>query len=167
MRRKIAWIYQPYHEARFDGRVARMTEPEMRMIIESVEDRISRHIAGENSEIPLEGRYEKIGGGPGWTLTKETSPASRMAMYNDGIAAFAALVATNADGSFVYALGRRSVWTRFNLQKIYSRLNEEESHIVTDKNKWGGSNTIGGSPRETGSNLSPGKLQAIINSLIF
>ena len=167
MRRKIAWIYQPYHEARFDGRVSRMTQAEMRTIIDSVEDRISRHIAGENSELPLEGHYEKIGGGPGWTLTKETGPASRMSMYNDGIAAFAALVATNADGSFVYVLGRRSVWTPFNLQQIYSRLNEEESHIVTNKNKWGGSNTIGGSPRETGSNLSPFKLQAIINSLIF
>ena len=166
MRRKMAWIFQPYNEARFNGRVAQMEEGEMRSIIESVEARISSHIIGEGAELRLEGHYEKIGGGPGWTLTKETGPASRMAMYNDGISAFAALVAEKPDGSFVYTLGRRSVWTPFNLQKLYSRLNEEEPNIISDSNKWGGSDTIGGSPRDTASKLSPKKLQEIINAIL-
>jgi hypothetical protein len=166
MRRKMAWIFHPYNEARFNGRVAQMEEGEMRSIIESVEARISSHIIGEGAELPLEGHYEKIGGGPGWTLTKETGPASRMAMYNDGISAFAALVAEKPDGSFVYTLGRRSVWTPFNLQKLYPRLNEEEPNIISDSNKWGGSDTIGGSPRDTASKLSPKKLQEIINALV-
>lgn len=165
MRRKMAWIFQPYNEARFEGIVARMEQAEMRTIIESVEDRIGRHVIGEGGEIPLEGHYEKIGGGSGWTLTRETGPASRMAMYNDGITAFAALVAER-DGSYVYAFGRRSVWTPFNLQRLYSRLNEEESDIVNDHNKWGGSDTIGGSPRETGSRLSPGRIEEIINAAL-
>jgi len=166
MRRKMAWIFQPYNEARFNGRVARMAEGEMRSVIESVEDRISSHITGEGSELCIEGHYEKIGGGPGWTLTKETGPASRMAMYNDGISAFAALVAEKPDGSFVYTIGRRSVWTSFNLQKLYARLNEEEPNITGNGNKWGGSDTIGGSPRYTASKLSPKKLQEIINATV-
>jgi hypothetical protein len=166
MRRKMAWIFQPYNEARFNGGVAQMEEGEMRSVIESVEARISSHIIGEGAELRLEGHYEKIGGGPGWTLTKETGPASRMAMYNDGISAFAALVAEKPDGSFVYTLGRRSVWTPFNLQKLYSRLNEEEPNIISDSNKWGGSDTIGGSPRDTASSLSPKKLQEIINATL-
>jgi hypothetical protein len=163
MRRKMAWIFQPYHEARFNGRVAQMEEAEMRKIIEFVEDRIDRYFLDKSGELPLKGNYETIGGGAGWTFTKETGPASRMAMYNDGITAFAALVVEKSDGSFVYTLGRRSVWTPFYLQKLYVRLNEEESHLVTDSNRWGGSDTIGGSPRDTGSRLSPERLQEIIN----
>lgn len=166
MRRKMAWIFQPYHEARFKGRVARMEETEMRSIIESVEYRISRHTLGDDSELRLEGNYEKIGGGLGWTFTRETGPASRMAMYNDGITAFAALVAEKQDGSFIYTLGRRSVWTPFILEELYSALNEAERGIVNDNNRWGGSDTIGGSPRETGSRLSPSELQEIINSTL-
>jgi hypothetical protein len=166
MRRKIAWIFQPYHEARFNGGVARMEGAEMRGIFESVEARISSHVSGDDSELKLEGNYERIGGGSGWTFTKETGSASRMAMYNDGITAFAALVAGKPDGSFIYTLGRRSVWTQFNLQELYSVLNEAEPDIVNDGNKWGGSDTIGGSPRETGSRLSPSRLQEIINSTL-
>lgn len=164
MRKKMAWIFQPYHEARFNGSVAQMQETEMRKIIESVEDRIDRYFLDKGGELSLKGDYETIGGGSGWTFTKETGHASRMAMYHDGITAFAALVVEKPDGSFVYTLGRRSVWTPFNLQKLYVRLNEEESHIVTDSNRWGGSDTVGGSPRDTGSRLSPERLQEIINA---
>lgn len=166
MRRKMAWIFQPYHEARFDGRVAEMGEADMRHIIESVEARIHLYFLDEGRELSLKGNYEAIGGGNGWTLTKETGPSSRMAMYDDGITAFAALVAEKPDGTFVYTLGRRSVWTPFNLGRLYARLNEEESDIVTESNRWGGSNTVGGSPRNTGSRLSPEKLQEIINAAL-
>ena len=166
MRRKMAWIFQPYNEARFSGEIARMEQAEMRIIIESVEDRINRYVLGERGEVPLKGHYERIGGGSVWALTRETGPASRMAMYNDGITAFAALVTGKNDGSYVYTLGRRSVWTPFNLQELYSRLNAEEAAIVNDQNRWGGSDTVGGSPRETGSRLSPERLEEIINSVI-
>ncbi len=164
MRKKMAWIFQPYYKARFDGKVAQMEETEMRAIIKSVEERIDRYFLDESGEISLKENYEIIGGGVDWTFTKETGPASRMAMYNDGITAFATLVAENADGSFVYTLGRRSVWTPFSLQKLYERLNEEESDVITDSNRWDGSDTIGGSPRGTGSRLSPERLQEIINA---
>jgi hypothetical protein len=166
MRRKIAWIFQPYYEARFDGRLAQMQESGMRSLIESVETRISNYIFDGGGELHLKGHYEKLGGGAGWTLTKETGPASRMAMYDDGITAFAALVAEKPDGSFVYTLGRRSVWSPFNLRDLYSRMNEAEADIVNAANKWGGSDTIGGSPRDTGSKLSPQELQEIINDLM-
>lgn len=138
MRRKLAWIFKPYNEARFDGRLAQMQEPGMRDLIESVEARITSYVLDGGDELHLKGHYEKLGGGPGWVLTKETGPASRMAMYNDGITAFAALVAEKPDGSFLYTIGRRSVWSPFNLQDLYSRLNAAEDDIVNGANKWGG-----------------------------
>lgn len=163
MRRKMAWIFAPYNDARFKGKIAVMDAAEMRNVIESVEARINQHILGEGQELVLEGHYEKIGGGNGWTMTKETGPASRMAMYEDNIAAFVALVAQRNDGAYVYTLGRRSIWVTFDLPKLYRTLNGIESSIVFDGNRWGGSDTVGGSPRETGSRLPPYKLQEIIN----
>lgn len=166
MRRKMAWIFQPYNDARFYGKVAKMDAGEMRNVVESVEKRISEHIFNEGGELPLEGNYEKIGGGNGWTFTKETGPASRMAMYNDGIKAYVTLIAEKEDQSFVYTIGKKSDWVRFPLDKLYKVLNKREAEIVTALNKWGGSNTIGGSPRETGSKINPDQLQEIINSLV-
>lgn len=167
MRRKMSWIFEPYNDVRFHGKVAHMGEADMRNVIQSVEIRINSYIFGEGGELPLEGHYEKIGGGTGWALTKETGSASRMAMYNNGIAAFAAIIAEKTDGSFIYTLGRKSVWVPFDLPKLYRRLNREEKKIVTKKNRWDGSDTIGGSPRETGSRISPKELEEIINSTLF
>lgn len=166
MRRKMAWIFEPYNDARFKGKIADMGAAEMRNVMESVEARITQHILGEGQELALEGHYEKIGGGNGWTMTKETGPASRMAMYQDKIDAFVALVAQRSDRAYVYTLGRRSVWVPFDLPKLYRTLNEIESTLVVNGNRWGGSDTIGGSPRETGSCLSPEKLQEIINKTL-
>lgn len=164
MRRKMAWTFEPYLIARFDGRVATMDSGEMTNVVEAVENRLTEHVNGSGGEIALEGHYERIGGGKGWALTKETGPASRMAMYNEGVKAFVAQVADKGDGSYVYTIGRNSVWTPFRLDKIYRVLNDAESDIVNDDNKWGGSDTIGGSPRNTGSRLTPEQVQDIINS---
>ena len=162
MRRQMAWIFEPYNEARFHGRLAKMDEGEMKEIIESVEERIDDYVLGKGKELSLEGHYEKIGGGKDWALTKETGTASRRAMYEDGINAFATLVEEREDDYYVYVLGKKSAWVPFDIKKLYKRLNEEEG-FTDEHNKWGGSNVIGGSPKETGSKLPPEKLEEIIN----
>jgi len=164
MRRQMAWIFEPYNEARFHGRVAQMDVAEMKNVIEVVEGRISSHIFGETGEIPLEGNYERIGGGDRWAFVRETGPASRMAMYNNGIKAFISLVAEKQDGSRVYSLGRKSVWIPFDIPNLYCLYNKEEGEIITPSNKWGGGDTTGGSPRETGSMIKPERLEEITNS---
>lgn len=163
MRRQMAWIFEPYNSERFAGRVSSMGEGEMQNVIEAVERRINEYVFGMCGELALEGHYERIGCGDGWVMTRETGPASRMAMFNDGVIAYIALIAEKQDGSFVYTLGRRSVWTPFDLPRLYACLNAIEKDIVTPHNRWGGSDTVGGSPRETGSKLSPKELQEMIN----
>ncbi len=159
----MAWIFDPYNKARFEGRVAQMNAPEMKNIVESVENRINTYIFGDAEELPLEGHYERIGGGENWSLVKETGPASRMSMYHDGINAFVSLVAKK-DSSMVYTIGRKSVWIPFDLPKLYEKLNLAEGDSIEKTNFWGGSDTIGGSPRKTGSKLTPEDIQKIINS---
>ena len=138
----------------------------MRSIIEAVNSRISQHIFSEGGELPLKGHYEKIGGGNGWIMVKETGPASRMAMYNDGIKAFVAQVSVKPNGNSVYVIGRKSVWTPFDIPKLYQKFNEAENELIKNGNLWGGSDTIGGSPRETGSSLSTEDLTRIIKEQI-
>ena len=166
MRRQMAWIFEPYNKARFEGKVPQMDSLQMKEIIEKVEKRIDSFVVGESSEIPLEGNYEKIGGGDKWALINETGPASRMAIYDDNVKAFVTLVTKKPDNTYVYTIGRKSVWIPFNIPKLYHALNEEEGDIITRNNKWGGSNTIGGSPRERGSTIEPKRLEEIINSHI-
>ena len=158
----MAWIFEPYNGARFTGRVAQMGTNEMKNLMDSVEGRIDSYIFGSPGELSLEGHYERLGGGDGWVFKRETGPASRMAMYDDGICAYIALVAEKPDSSFVYTLGRKSVWTPFDITSLYDILNKEEDDIITSTNKWAGSDLIGGSPRQTGSRIPPDKLQEII-----
>ncbi|MBW2970893.1 hypothetical protein KY320_01900 [Candidatus Woesearchaeota archaeon] len=159
MRRRMAWIFEPYNLARFDGSLATMDAGGMAAVIESIGRRITEYSLGRGDERPLEGNYERIGGGDGWTMTRETGPASRLAMYNDGIKAYIALVAEKEDGSFVYTIGRKSSWVRsLRNDWLYRGLNRLEANIVTKENMWGGSDTIGGSPKKTGSKVPPERL---------
>ncbi|MCB1190827.1 MAG: hypothetical protein H7A23_07880 [Leptospiraceae bacterium] len=169
MRRKMAWIFKPYNDARFAGKIAEMGEREMRNIIEAVEVRITKHIYNEGEELALEGHFERLGGGTIWAFTNETGPASRMAMYEAGVNAFASVVAEKEDGSRVYTLGRASVWVPFDLPRLFKALNKEEAKYVEigPMNKWAGSDTIGGSPRQTGSKIEPKKLQEIIETTLY
>jgi len=58
---------------------------------------------------------------------------------------------------------RMSDWIRFPIKRFFDLLNEKERDIITETNKWSGSTNTGGSPRETGSRLSPSELEKIIN----
>ncbi|MBS3140666.1 hypothetical protein J4405_00810 [Candidatus Woesearchaeota archaeon] len=160
IRRQLAWIFEPYNNARFKGTLHNLDSDGVRNIIETVSGRITEHVFNGGQELALEGHYEVIGGGDTWKLTKETGPASRMAMYNDKIKAFISLVGEK-DGRFFYVMGRKSVWVPFDIPALYKYLNGIDTGI-TDNNKWGGSNTIGGSPRLTGSSLDPNSIEIAV-----
>ena len=164
-RRRMAWVFEPYNEVRFAGELKSASAATMRNIIESVHGRITEHVMGKGKEMALEGFFKKVGGGDGWSLTEETGPSSRLAMFNEGVKAYIAIVGRMND-NYVYTIGRLSEWIQFPLERLYDRLNKEEEEAgnkITESNRWGISNTIGGSPRETGSVLSPEKLQEIVN----
>lgn len=160
--RKLAWIFEPYQRARAEGALTEMTADGMKSTIEAVCGRINKYGLGEAEEIAVEGHYNVIGGRPDWSMVEETGPAARMAMFAAGITAFVSVL---GDGRFV--LGKRSVWTAFPLEEIYDALNKaEKKGLVAKDNLWDGSNTVGGSPRKTGSSLTPKRLEAIVNKTI-
>jgi len=81
-RRQMAWIFEPYNEARFKGNLKDLDGSQMRTIIEAVCGRITSHVLGKGEELALEGSYERIGGVPGLPIIKETGPAARMVLKN-------------------------------------------------------------------------------------
>lgn len=150
--RKMAWIFEPYRDARSNKRLSTMNSKTMRIIIESVMSRISETVMGNAKELPIDTQYEILHKGTGWSLVKESGTAARMIMYSSGIHAFVSLI---EDGRYVIA--RRSTWTHFPVEQLYEHLNSLEGHTT-----WGGSNIIGGCLRGKGSKFSPKELFEII-----
>ena len=163
--RKMAWIFDPYNQARYSERLKNLDAEGMRTIVEAVCSRISRYVIDGGEELPLNGQYERLGGGSDWALVKETGPAARKALYAYGIKAFVSLVGNHGCDN-VYSIGRWSPWTKFNMKRIMKALNKEE-HKDRSRRKcnWGPIDenaTIGGSPRDCGSRLSPDEVAAIV-----
>ncbi len=163
--RERAWIFEPYVEARTGGRLGNMKGPEMRNVIESVGSRINDYVEGRGKQIPVETDYEQIGSGNGWVMIIEKGSEARTAMFSRGINAFVS-VRNNGDDSWIYSLGKKSTFIPFPITQLYSVLNRVERIDKKSGNYWGGSEIIGGSPRRTGSRLSPEQLERIINDFL-
>jgi hypothetical protein len=161
---RLAWIYEPYTRARTDGSIYSMSKKEMQDILRSVCARIDAAIDGRAEKIELDTRYEKIGGGPGWQLINEEGPYARTKLFSEKIKAYVALV-ENREDAYAYTIGKMSPFVMFPLERIYGALNKAEG-LFSQDNCWGGSTIIGGSPRKTGSRLSPEQIQKVINDCI-
>ena len=162
--RKQAWIYEPYTNARADGSIYHMSKNKMENILWSVCDRIDSAISGHSVEIDLDTSFETIGGGASWQLIFERGPYARTKLFSEGIKAYVALVESSG-GSYSYTIGKMSPFVNFPIDRIYKALNKAEN-LSSQENCWGGSPIIGGSPRKTGSQLSHGKVEKVINDCI-
>jgi hypothetical protein len=164
MLRKQAWIYEPYTRARTDGSIYHMSKNEMLQILWSVCDRIDSAIAGQSVEIDLDTTFETIGGGDGWQFIIEEGSYARTKLFSEGVKAYVSLI-NSREGYYFYTIGKMSPFVKFPVNRIYEALNKAED-LSSPENCWGGSPIIGGSPRKTGSRLSPDKVAKVINDCI-
>ena len=158
---QIAWVMEPYRKFRLSGGLDNRDPDSFLNVITNVCNRIEQHIIGNSESIPLDIRYEKVGGGKEWVLIREVGPYGRQGAFADGIRAFVS-VRERPDGKWTYSIGRASEFIPFDVTKIISTLNQYE----TGPDRWGGGTTIGGSPRTTGSCISPERVSEIINRLL-
>jgi len=156
---ELAWVFEPYRQFRLNGGLEKRDPTSFRSIIFDVELRIMSYVTGHGKTIPLDTRYDVIGGGNGWVMVKEIGAHARTGMFGDGIKAYVS-VRERKDGKFTYTLGKLSPFIPFDLLKLTAIFNKEENS--TDTDKWGGGNNIMGSPRVAGSSLSPERLSQII-----
>ncbi len=167
-RRVMEWIFESYSDERYHGRLHELDATEMGAFIEEVNGRISSYVFEGGKELALAGEYKTLGGGDGWLFVHETGPGARVALMRNKVAAFVSLVEERLTGARDYVLWRKSGWIRaFDNTQLYPRLdaleNELNPGIITEANQWNGSDTVGGSPRETGSFIPPDK---IVESII-
>ncbi|MBN1870975.1 MAG: hypothetical protein JW800_00215 [Candidatus Omnitrophica bacterium] len=159
---KIGWVFEPYRKFRLNGGLDRKHKKEYLEIIGQVGERIASYVKNKAKKVPLNTQYKKIGGGKDWTMVEEIGADARTGLYRDNLHAYVSVRKIN-DKRWVYTIGRMSLCIPFDIQKILTALNKEEANPV---DKWGGSNTIGGSPRVNASKLPPQEVAKIINSAI-
>lgn len=113
---------------------------------------------GTGSTRSLDTRYERIGGGKGWSMVREIGAQARTGMIASGVRAYVS-VRRRADGAWAYTVGRVSPFVPFNVPAILRELDAaEDPHRGT----WGGGNLVGGSPRLRGSSLQPSDVARIV-----
>ncbi len=156
---ELEWIFQPYRQFRQSGGLDRRDPAAFTSIVEDVEHRILRHIVGEGEAVPLDTRYQRIGGNTFWAMISEIGSQGRTGAFADGIRAYV-IVRERSDGRWAYTIGRVSPFVRFPVSDILARLCEIEGA------RWGGGNTIGGSPRATGSTLDPQTVERTIRNIL-
>lgn len=158
----LMWVFNPYHRFRVGGGLDKRDPDDFREVIEDIGRRIMADITGHGERLELDTRYDRVGGGCGWTMVREVGSNARLGVYSDGIQAFVA-VRERADGKFVYTLGRSSNFIPFPVPKFLKALNAEEGN---DGDPWGGSDIIAGSPRSSGSRLTPDEVTRIIDDVL-
>lgn len=166
---ELAWIFEPYRQFRLNGGLDKRDTNSFKSIITDVENRIMHHILGQGEKIPLDTRYNIIGGGNGWSMVEEIGAHARTGMFGDGIKAYVSVrkgqQLNKLDQRYIYTLGKLSPFIPFDLLKLTEAFNKEDV-CVTENDKWGGGNNIMGSPRIAGSSLDPDQLFKLIKETL-
>ena len=160
---KLMWVFEPYHIFRASGRLDQHIKEEFYSVIADVGLRIMAFITGNSGKVTLDTRYETLETYSGWSMVKEVGRNARIGMFDDRIKAFVS-VRQRPDGRYIYTIGRISQYIPFDVPTILDALNKVEGKETIDD--WGGSNTIGGSPRANGSRLTPEEVAKIINDVL-
>lgn len=159
---EVAWIVEPYKKLRLSGQLDRKDSQDFERVIHEVEERIKLNLIGEGQRLKLDTRYDIIGESDGFKFVREVGAQAKEGMVRDGISAYIA-VRDRPDGNTTYTVARISLFVPFDLAKIFRALNKAEGN---PEHSWGGSDTIGGSPRAVGSRLSLQEVEEIVNQVI-
>lgn len=156
--REAAWVFEPYRQFRLGGGLNKRDARAFRSTITDVTDRIHRYLTGRGESVPVDTRYERIGGGTGWTAVRELGAQARIGMLSDGIRVFVS-VRERGNGRYDYVIGRASPFDPLDLNFLCAELEAEERlTLETNENtgdSWGGGDSTKGSPRVLGSVLVP------------
>jgi len=163
--KQLNWIMQPYTRVRASGALGQLDARGMERLVREMHRRIGLTLFNGPKEVEVDTSFEVLADHGSWQLVREIGEAARIGMAEKRIKAFVSLI-SEADGRYRYAIGRLSPFISFPLPKLYAALNKAEGLGAEAKIGWGGGDTIGGSPRENGSGLSPERVQEVINACL-
>jgi hypothetical protein len=166
---ELAWVFEPYHRFRASNGLERHTPEEFKIVIDSVCSRIMRHITGSGERITIDTSYQILSSHQGWAMVKEMGAGARTGMFADGIKAYVSMRA-RSDGNYSYTIGRMSPFIPFDVERILKALEKAElvvsGGVLARDDSWGGSNMVGGSPRFSGSKLTPDQVTKVIEDYL-
>ena len=157
---ELAWVFKPYRDFRLSGRIEHKNADEYTEIVDLVGGRISRYLKRTNGRIPLDTRYERIGGGNDWAMIREIGAQGRTGAFADGIRAYMS-VRDRPDGNHTVTIGRMSIFVDFATWNICRQLNKLEG-TTRSADRWGGADNIIASPRLAGTRLTLDQIAATI-----
>lgn len=160
----LAWVFEPYRRFRLAGGLAVRDPNAFRSIVTDVEHRISAYTSGQGREIPLDTNYEVMRNEGSWVVVREIGTQARIGMFSDGLRAFVSC-APRPDGKWAHVVGRMSDYIDFPVPSILDALNQAEG-LTGVADRWGGGETIGGSPRIAGSKLTPDEVAEVVRAVM-
>lgn len=155
----MAWTFQPWLEARALGTPADSVG--LCLVIEEVLARIEAHVSGKGGRVEAWGDYDVLTQSGGVVGLVEHGPYARMAIRRAGIRCVAAERVDPA-GRRHATLAKSAPFGAPDLHCAYARLNEAER--CPERDRWGGSDLVGGSPRGAGTNLTLEEIVGIVAS---
>ncbi len=155
---EVAWMFDPYTSFRLSGGLRSRDASAFSNVVELVEHRIDQYLMGHGGKLPLDTRYTRLRTFPTWSLVEEVGAQSRTGMFADGIRAFIS-VRDRGNGTWDYVVGRMSLFIPFDVLAILEAINVAE--CVTDADRAGGNDIIGGTARIRGCKLSPDQVTHI------
>lgn len=161
---RIAWVMEPYRRFRFSGGLAIRDRDAFRSIVTDVEHRISSFISGQGREIAINTDYEVLHDEGSWKLVREIGTQARIGMFSDGIRAFVSS-SVRPDGNWMHIVGRMSDYIDFPVVPILNAMNKYEG-LTEVADRWGGGDTIGGSPRIAGSKSTPAQVAEVVREVV-
>lgn len=159
---ELAWVFEPYTQCRLSGGLDTRDAARFRSVVEDVEGRIGRHLSGAGGSVPLDTSFTRLRSESGWTMVREDGAQARTGMFADGIHAFVS-ARERRDGRFTYVVGRMSRFVPFDVPAILTALNDAEGCPAAG-DRWGGGDTVGGSPRVAGSALGPDEVARVVQA---
>lgn len=160
----IAWIFEEYRQFRLSGGVDKKDANAFFPIINEAEKRIKQFVQGKGKRLTLNTRYNVLYRGKGWVVVEELGTQARMGMAADNIKAFVSVRQRPDKRSWTVTLARSSIFVPFPLPEIFPALNIAEN--INSRDCWNGGDTVGGSPRVSGTKLNPPRIIKVVNEVI-
>lgn len=157
----LAWVFAPYTDWRQDPWVDTGDEAQL-AVVDAVGDRLDAYAAGRAGCSEAAGRYEVLHRTRHVVAVAEEGPYARFALRNDGWRCF---VSTRRHGGrSVVSVGCTDGRVPLDLHRVWRELNLAEGLDPDRGDRWGGSDLIGGSPRQRGTELTVEQVCAVLES---
>jgi len=170
---ELAWIFEPYTESRAHTKF--MDAAKMAWVVKAVCKRISAFADGLGKRILPRADYKHIyevfpeiqTAARGWAFVAQEETYARLRLVSD-YDAFVSLLGED-NGYFKYTIGKLKAMAAFPVRELYEVMNAAESlkgNKINESNNWSGSDNMGGSPRGSGSLITPKEMLELVNTFL-